>query len=143
MSKSEDDSYTCVPDFCFFEITSETGLNGVAGILGFGPPYAANGPSFFEAMVDNLGSYGMMPVASWHLADNPEESWVDFGGYDGSYATSEQNWMSITENSSWWQLPLNGSTYGDEDIWTGTSSFIVDTGTSLLTLTKSTYDKFK
>lgn len=49
----------------------------------------------------------------------------------------------ITDLASWWELSLTGASYGSKDIYTGTRHVIVDTGTSLLTLTKSSYDDFK
>lgn len=43
-------SSTCVNDFNFFIITKETGLSN-DGILGLGPPYPENGPSYIAALV--------------------------------------------------------------------------------------------
>lgn len=43
---------TCVTDFCFFLIDEEYGLDDDAGILGLGPPYDFNGPSFFKTLID-------------------------------------------------------------------------------------------
>ena len=43
-------SSTCVADFNFFIITKETGLSN-DGILGLGPPYPEDGPSYVAALV--------------------------------------------------------------------------------------------
>lgn len=41
---------TCSNNFNFFIITSQTGLQ-YDGILGFGPPYSNNGPSFMMSLI--------------------------------------------------------------------------------------------
>ncbi len=41
----QDDLY-CLSDFEFYAITSQTGLNGVDGILGLSPDVNSNGPSY-------------------------------------------------------------------------------------------------
>ena len=43
---------TCATEFNFFVFNHSTGLGSADGILGFGPPYAANGPSFIQALID-------------------------------------------------------------------------------------------
>jgi len=50
-------------------INEEYGLNSDAGILGFGPPYPANGPSFFKTLVDQQP--GWLPIMAWDLNSNP------------------------------------------------------------------------
>ena len=80
---AKDEPSVCVEDFCFFMIDSETGLSGDAGILGLGPPYAENGPSFFGTLWEQQGY--TVPVTSWVLRSLPEESWVDFGSYNATY----------------------------------------------------------
>lgn len=44
---SDSISYTCAQQFNFFLVTNQTGLNQQDGILGLGPPFSDNGPSFF------------------------------------------------------------------------------------------------
>jgi hypothetical protein len=73
---------TCVTDFCFFLIDEEYGLNSDAGILGLGPPFSKNGPSFFGTLIEQQGEGSFQPVTSWHLSQLPNESWVDFGAID-------------------------------------------------------------
>lgn len=43
---------SCVTDFSFFMISSETGLNGIQGILGLSPAASGNGPSYAKALKD-------------------------------------------------------------------------------------------
>lgn len=129
------DSNTCVSDFCFFLIDSEAGLNNDAGILGLGPPYEHNGPSFYKSLYSQYSAEEWSPIASWHLAQNPNESYVDFGTYDPEYVVGDMIAHNITNEASWWELNLTGTTYAGYSIYTGTRHIIVDTGTSLLTLT--------
>jgi hypothetical protein len=43
---------SCVSNFGFFLINSETGLQSLSGILGLSPSDKANGPSFMKALKD-------------------------------------------------------------------------------------------
>ena len=43
-------SDSCVSDFEFFLITSQTGLSGLTGILGLSPDVANNGPSYIGTL---------------------------------------------------------------------------------------------
>lgn len=91
---------TCVSDFCFFSINEEYGLNNDAGIFGFGPPYPANGPSFFKTLVDQQDDW--LPIMAWDLKSNPEESFVDLGFFIEDYVVGEMIPHNITENAPWW-----------------------------------------
>jgi len=110
----KDNYETCVIDFCFFMIESETGFgDGDAGILGLGPPYAANGPSFFGTLIKQKGAHGYEPIASWVLESLPNASYVDFGSYDAFYVVGEMIAHKIVENAPWWELSLSGMMMGD------------------------------
>lgn len=57
-------SNTCANDFNFFLITSQSGLP-FDGILGFGPPYSYDGPSYMASLVSS-GSISE-PIASFSI----------------------------------------------------------------------------
>ena len=73
----------CVPNFNFFGITEQVGLDGLDGILGLSPDYTANGPSFISKMKD----HGMIDqkIASFFIGHLNQQSKVQFGGYDQNY----------------------------------------------------------
>jgi len=81
-------------------INEEYGLNSDAGILGFGPPYPANGPSFFKTLVDQQADW--LPIMSWDLNSNPDFSFVSFGAFEEDRVVGEMIPHNITENSTWW-----------------------------------------
>jgi len=89
-----------VSDFCFFLINEEYGLNSDAGIFGFGPPYPANGPSFFKTLLDQQGDWS--PIMAWHLDSSSTGSFVDFGFYMETVVVGEMIPHNITENAAWW-----------------------------------------
>jgi hypothetical protein len=46
----QDDENSCVSDFDFFQITNQTNLGDLDGVLGLAPPTTTNGPSFMSAL---------------------------------------------------------------------------------------------
>ena len=103
---SQDDG-SCLNDFEFFVIDSETGLSGLDGILGLSPDYKSNGPSFMKALksqsiIDNE------IVTFWMNNDADGESYVTFGGvFEGSTTGDSYELKLDTANKSWWTVDLN------------------------------------
>ena len=80
-------------------------------------------------------------MTSWWLNLETNTSFVQFGEIDSSYYTgkAKQHDIVVTKDT-WWTLNLDGCDYGSNNIQTGNTKYaIVDTGTSLLTLTSTDY----
>ena len=138
---SDTNSESCVNNFQFFMIDSETGLNQVDGILGLSPAVDANGPSYMEA----LHSQGQIDEykVSFQLNNDYQTTtnYADFGTPVASRYAGEQ-WHSklVKKDDTWWTLRVNGLQLGSSDIMSGVMSYgIIDTGTSLMYLPPSDY----
>ncbi len=129
--------------FNFFIITADKGLSN-NGILGLGPPYASNGPSFIQALIDQ--DQLSEPVVSFQLTSLDEQSEIQIGytnssSYNGTLTVHQTVNSSTTD--TWWTVNLTGAYYGTININSyDTKNAIVDTGTSLLTLSKTDYNVF-
>lgn len=136
------DNDTCNKDFEFFYITSETGLSDLDGILGMGPWDNGNGPSYMGGLI-SAGKLDQ-PVSSFKLRLNPASSDVLIGGIDKNDFVGDMTYYDIVmSKDSWWTVPLSGIWANNENIYSsGTQYAIIDTGTSLLTISHSDYNSF-
>jgi hypothetical protein len=134
---------TCVNDFGFFEVRSQSGLDGLDGILGMSPTGRGNGPNFVHE-VYKAGNISEPTVSFWlNDADSDVGSYVTFGGvqtkaYKGDIYYSN----TLSDSSSWWTLTYSGIKYGSDsyDV-SSVGRIIVDTGTSFIYLPQSDYTK--
>jgi hypothetical protein len=71
------DASTCITDFSFFKISSQTGLSGLDGILGLSPASVGNGPSYLWTMYTQ-GTISSAEATFW-INDTTTGSTVTFG----------------------------------------------------------------
>jgi len=137
---------TCSENFGFFQITEETGLDGLDGILGFSPAVTNNGPSFMKSLHED-GKIDKM-IASFFLsdADNKQSkaSNVLLGGMDSEYYTGDVRVHDVDQKyNSWWSLEMTGLGINwDNAKSTKVSLAVIDTGTSLMYVPRTEFDVF-
>lgn len=133
---------TCVTDFSFFEIESQTGLDGVDGILGFSPTQRTD-PSYLWTLYKQ-GQISQ-PVVSFWINQETLPSIVSFGGVpSGSYMSDFAEQSLDTAYNEWWTLRFHGTAINGNQLTYSKGVYaIVDTGTSLLYMVQSDYDQFK
>lgn len=140
---SRSDTNTCLNNFNFFVITEQTGLTGLDGILGLSPSSnSESGPSYMQGLID-AGSISE-GIASFWITGLSTQSVITLGGVDpSSYTGSFTTHDVVASQDAWWTVNLSGLKYGGTSIKSGSTRYaIVDTGTSLLTLSKTDYDNF-
>ena len=134
---------TCVSDFEFFVITSQSGLNGNDGILGMSPSDKANGPSYIKALKDQ-GVIDKSTATFWLNYFGEQDSYVFFGETPRQYSKGEVFTQKLYERyDQWWTVKMHNVEYGGDSIKdSGIGYAILDTGTSLLYLGVEDYINF-
>jgi len=132
-----------------------SGFSGVDGILGIGPTDltedTVSGVSTVPTVTDNLASQGVISPEVVGISYNPTTSdsvangELTFGGTDSSKYTGSITYVSITSTSpadEYWGIN-ESITYGSSGTTVLSSSAgIVDTGTTLVLLGTTAYDKY-
>ncbi|CAK5265902.1 unnamed protein product [Mycena citricolor] len=135
--------------------TSASGFNNVDGILGIGPVDLTQGTlgnsnSEIPTVVDNLFSAGTISSDVIGISFEPTTSSVDnngaisFGGPDSSKYTGSISYTPVTSVSpagEYWGIEQS-ITYGTTSLMSRTAG-IVDTGTTLIYLPTSAYNKYQ
>jgi hypothetical protein len=134
---------------------SAQGFQGVDGIIGFGPVDLTEGTVSDEDTVptfmDNLYSQGSIATEVLGVYFAPESGSDDddangeltFGGVDSSrYSGAITYTPALTSGdyAPYWGIRVSAITYGGSSL--GSTSAIVDTGTTLILLPQSVYSKF-
>jgi hypothetical protein len=135
--------------------TSASGFSGVDGIIGFGPvdltEDTVSNANTVPTFMDNLYSQGSIssevlgvyfkPESGSDTADTNGE--LTLGGVDSSKYTGTLTYFSKLASgdaSYYWGISIAGFTYGSTSL--GSASGIVDTGTTLIYIPTSAYNKF-
>ena len=136
---SDADQSLCASDFEFYLITYAHGLEGLDGILGMSPVTGLE-PSFMKALHDQ-GKIDEA-VATFVINDPERQSSVTLGGIpDGAIVGNMTALDLVPDEDTWWTLELDGLTYGGDSIKESQTRYaILDTGTSLLTISRSDYE---
>jgi hypothetical protein len=128
---------------------------GVDGIIGFGPvdltEDTVSGEDTIPTFMDNLYSQGSISteVLGVYFApesgsdDNDANGELTFGGVDSSkYSGSLTYTPTLTSGdyAPYWGIKVSGISYSGSSL--GSTSAIVDTGTTLILLSQSVYSKF-
>ncbi|EXK81770.1 hypothetical protein FOQG_13842 [Fusarium oxysporum f. sp. raphani 54005] len=136
--------------------SSASGFSGVDGIIGFGPVGLTSGTvsnvNTVPTFMDNLYSQGSISSEVLGVSFRPESGSDDsdtngeltLGGVDSSkYSGSITYFPTLTSGtaSNYWGISVSGFTYGSTTLATSGSG-IVDTGTTLIYIPTSAYNKF-
>jgi len=129
-----------------------TGFTGVDGIVGFGPvdltESTVSGKSSVPTFMENLVSEGVISKnilgVSFAALSGSESSASDgeltFGGVDSSKYTGSITYTTAV--APYWGVSVSKFEFGSTSLGSTTASGIVDTGTTLLYVPTSVYDKF-
>jgi hypothetical protein len=135
--------------------TSSSGFDGVDGIIGFGPVDLTSGTvsnaNTVPTFMDNLFSQGTIATEVLGVSFLPESGSdsddtngeLTLGGVDTSKYTGTLTYFSkLTSGtaSEYWGIKVTEFSYGSTNL--GTASGIVDTGTTLIYIPTSAYNKF-
>ncbi|CDW83707.1 eukaryotic aspartyl protease family protein [Stylonychia lemnae] len=138
----------CADNFQFLAITVQTGIKGFDGILGLAPDQESNGPSYVaklkESKVIDKKQVGL------YIASDVDGSVMSFGGYDKEMLKSCSDndgcgvhWYDLT-GKNWWQIEIQDIVFDESSILgSSTSKAIVDSGTSMITVPRDVFSKFK
>ncbi|RDW58364.1 acid protease-2 [Coleophoma crateriformis] len=136
--------------------SSASGFSGVDGIIGFGPVGLTEGTvsnaNTVPTFMDNLYSQGSISTEVLGVSFSPESGSdtddsngeLTLGGTDSSkYSGSITYFPMLTtgEASYYWGIAISGFTYGSTTL-ASSASGIVDTGTTLIYIPTSAYNKF-
>ncbi|CEI41856.1 hypothetical protein FVEN_g3800 [Fusarium venenatum] len=136
--------------------SSATGFSGVDGIIGFGPVGLTSGTvsnvNTVPTFMDNLYSQGSISSEVLGVSFRPESGSDDsdtngeltLGGVDSSkYSGSITYFPALSSGtaSQYWGISIGGFTYGSTTLGTSGSG-IVDTGTTLIYIPTSAFNKF-
>lgn len=136
--------------------TSASGFNGVDGIIGFGPVGLTQGTvsnvNTVPTFLDNLYSQGSIssevlgvyfkPESGSDTADTNGE--LTLGGADSSKYTGSLTYFPTLKSGSaapYWGISIASFTYGSTTL-ASSATGIVDTGTTLIYIPTSAYNKF-
>ncbi|PNP85047.1 hypothetical protein FNYG_01572 [Fusarium nygamai] len=135
--------------------SSASGFSGVDGIIGFGPvdltENTVSNTDTVPTFMDNLYSQGSIPSEVLGVSFKPESGSDDddnngeltLGGIDSSKYTGPLTYFpTLTSGpaSEYWGISISRFTYGSTTL--GSGSGIVDTGTTLIYIPTSAYNKF-
>ncbi|KAM0154849.1 hypothetical protein ACHAQE_002517 [Botrytis cinerea] len=136
--------------------TSASGFSGVDGILGVGPvdltQGTVSGLNTVPTFLDNLKSQGSITSEVLGVYFKPESGSDDndtngeltLGGVDTTKYTGTLTYFpkaTSGDASYYWGISIAGFTYGSTSLATSASG-IVDTGTTLIYIPTSAYNKF-
>ncbi|KZP09214.1 acid protease [Athelia psychrophila] len=131
--------------------STATGFTGVDGIVGFGPVdltlLTVSGTLTVPTFLDNLKSQGTISTEVLGVYFAPESGSdtddangeLTFGAADSSKYTGSITYTPKTGN--YWGITVSKVSYGGTSI-SGSSSAIVDTGTTLIYLPSAAYSEF-
>jgi len=135
--------------------SSASGFSGVDGIIGFGPTDltedTVSNANTVPTFLDNLYSQGSISTEVLGVFFAPESGSdtddtngeLTLGGTDSSKYTGSITYFSKLASgdaSAYWGIAVAGFTYGSTSL--GSASGIVDTGTTLIYIPTSAYNKF-
>ncbi|KAN0114542.1 putative cathepsin E [Hyaloscypha variabilis] len=135
--------------------STSSGFTGVDGIIGFGPvdltEDTVSGANTVPTFMDNLYSQGSISTEVLGVSFRPESGSdtddtngeLTLGGTDSSkYSGSITYFPTLTSGdaAAYWGISIAGFTYGSKSL--GSGSGIVDTGTTLIYIPTSAYNKF-
>mmetsp|Transcript_21513 Transcript_21513/g.31502 ORF Transcript_21513/g.31502 Transcript_21513/m.31502 type:complete len:406 (-) Transcript_21513:180-1397(-) len=85
-----------------------------------------------ETVFDNAIAQGVVdqPIFSFYLGNNADGE-LTLGGYDETKFTGDLTTFDL-KRTAWWEVELDGAKLGEEEI-VGTTTAIIDSGTSLIT----------
>jgi hypothetical protein len=136
--------------------TSSSGFSGVDGIIGFGPVVLTEGTvsnaNTVPTFLDNLYSQGSISEEVLGVSFSPESGSdtddtngeLTLGGTDSSkYSGSLTYFSKLTSGdaSYYWGISISSFTFGSTTL-ASSASGIVDTGTTLIYIPTSAYNKF-
>jgi len=136
--------------------TSASGFQGVDGIIGFGPvdltEDTVSNANTVPTFTDNLYSQGSISTEVLGVSFRPESGSdtddtngeLTIGGTDSSkYSGTLTYFSKLTSGdaSAYWGISIASFTYGSTTLSSGASG-IVDTGTTLIYIPTSAYNKF-
>jgi len=136
--------------------SSSTGFTDVDGIIGFGPvdltEDTVSGADSVPTFMDNLYSQGSISTEVLGVSFRPESGSdtddsngeLTLGGTDSSkYSGSITYFSTLTSGdaASYWGISIASFTYGSKTL-ASSASGIVDTGTTLIYIPTSAYNKF-
>ncbi|EED12788.1 cathepsin E, putative [Talaromyces stipitatus ATCC 10500] len=136
--------------------TSSSGFSGVDGIIGFGPVVLTEGTvsnaNTVPTFLDNLYSQGSISEEVLGVSFSPESGSdtddtngeLTLGGADSSkYSGSLTYFPKLTSGdaSYYWGISISSFTFGSTTL-ASSASGIVDTGTTLIYIPTSAYNKF-
>lgn len=136
--------------------TSSSGFNGVDGIIGFGPVALTQGTvsnaNTVPTFMDNLYNQGKISTEVLGVYFKPESGSdtndangeLTLGGTDTSkYSGTLTYFPRLTSGSAspYWGISIASFTYGSTSLATSATG-IVDTGTTLIYIPTSAYNKF-
>jgi len=113
-------------------VDADTGLSGTQadGILGMTPTAYGNSELFITKLFTN-GVIGLNQFGVGYRYTS-STSKIVLGGYDSSVVTNSSLFTYVDlKDTTYWSLPLNAMTYGNESVGISASRAILDTGTSL------------
>ncbi|KAF8317958.1 putative aspartic protease [Clavulina sp. PMI_390] len=140
----------------FGSATKSSGFTGVDGIIGFGPvdltEGTVSGLSTVPTFTDNLYSSGAISTETLGVYFAPESGSdtddangeLTLGGVDTSKYTGTLTYFSKSTTSPYsyyWGIATAGLTYGSTSLESSANA-IVDTGTTLIYIPTSAYNKF-
>ncbi|KAF5542388.1 hypothetical protein FNAPI_9965 [Fusarium napiforme] len=135
--------------------SSASGFSGVDGIIGFGPADltadTVSNTDTVPTFMDNLYSQGSIPSEVLGVSFKPETGSDDndnngeltLGGVDSSKYTGALTYfptLTSGQASEYWGIAVSRFTYGSTSL--GSGNGIVDTGTTLIYIPTSAYNKF-
>lgn len=136
--------------------TSSSGFTGVDGILGFGPVDLTQGTvsnaNTVPTFMDNLYKQGSISSEVLGVSFRPESGGdtddangeLTLGGTDSSKYTGSLTYFSTLKSGSaapYWGISIASFTYGSTTL-ASSATGIVDTGTTLIYIPTSAYNKF-
>ncbi|KAF5983797.1 hypothetical protein FCOIX_3013 [Fusarium coicis] len=135
--------------------SSASGFSGVDGIIGFGPvdltEDTVDNTNTVPTFMDNLYSQGSISSEVLGVSFKPESGSDDndnngeltLGGVDSSKYTGSLTYfptLTSGQAAQYWGIAVSGFTYGTTTL--GSGNGIVDTGTTLIYIPTSAYNKF-
>ncbi|KAI1026557.1 hypothetical protein LB503_013348 [Fusarium chuoi] len=135
--------------------STASGFSGVDGIIGFGPvgltESTVSNVDTVPTFLDNLYSQGSISSEVLGVSFKPESGSDDsdangeltLGGVDSSKYTGSLTYfptLTSGQAAAYWGISVSGFTYGSTSL--GSGSGIVDTGTTLIYIPTSAYNKF-
>lgn len=136
--------------------SSSSGFTGVDGIIGFGPVDLTEGTvsnaNTVPTFMDNLFSSGAISTEVLGVSFRPESGSdtgdtngeLTLGGTDSSKYSGSLTYFSQLKSGSaapYWGISIAGFTYNSKSVGSSASG-IVDTGTTLIYIPTSAYNKF-